>query len=63
MEVGKNNGYELYYASEELRDDREYVRKAETNSNFASKIASNELKNDVDLIITLGESWHVSTIS
>ena len=51
MEGCKIDGQVLYYASEELRDDKEVVLEAVKNKGIIVKYASERLLRDNDIII------------
>jgi predicted methyltransferase len=50
IEAVKQNGVILFYASEELRNDKDVVIEAVKENGFALKYASEELQNDEELI-------------
>ena len=49
LESCKNYGQGLYYASQDLRADREVVKSAVENKGIIIKYASKELRNDKEL--------------
>ena len=51
LEAVKNDGQALYYASEELRNDKEVVLQAVKTYGRALEFASNELKNDRQIVL------------
>ena len=50
LEVVKQDGFALEYASEELRSDKEFVLEAIKKSGFALEYASEALQNDPEII-------------
>ena len=56
MEGVKINGQELYYASEELRDDEEVVYEAVKNKGIILKYASKRLRAKKDIVIAAIQS-------
>jgi len=55
MEVVKQDGYVLRYASDELRNDKEVVLEAVRQNGLALQFASDELKNDKEFMRLIDE--------
>ena len=51
LKAVKQNGLSLYYASDELKNDKEIVLKAVQQYGIALQYASNELKNDKEVVL------------